>query len=185
MRYLREVVVIVCVLTIAGGAMAGEREDAKCLADMVNGWAEALKAGDLNRTLFHYASTPDVMAIDSAGRVHKGPEGLKAMYVEAFKEVKFLDVKVEMKSTHLAGIHGVCHLTFRSTMETKSEEGKGEAAKVELYVQATWVLKKNKAGWKIAHEHFSPINGIERVRALGVPEGVEDPANKPKPDEQK
>lgn len=185
MRYFRGVLVTVCLLTFATGAMAGEREDVKCLADLTSEWAEALKAADLNRVLSLYVSTPDVLSIDSSGRVHKGPEGLKAMYEEAFKEVKFLDVKVEMKSTHLAGIHGVCHLTFRSTMETKSEGGKGEAAKVELYVQASWVLKKNKAGWKIAHEHFSPIYGIERVRPLGVPEGVEDPANKPEPDEQK
>ena len=107
------------------------------------------------------------------------------MYEEAFKEVKFLTVKVELKSTHLDGIRGVCHLTFRSTMETRSEGDKGEAAKVELYVQATWVLKKNKAGWKITHEHFSPIYGVERARPLGVPEGVEDPANKPEPTEEK
>lgn len=185
MRYLRCLSVTACVLALSTAALAGEKDEANCLAEMVDGWAEALKAGDLNGTLSYYVSTPDVMAVDSSGRVHKGPEGLKAMYEEAFKEVNFLDVKVEMQSTHLDGKHGVCHLTFRSTMETKSEAAKGEAAKVELYVQATWVLQKSKAGWKIAHEHFSPIHGVERVRPLGVPDGAEDPANKPEPTEKK
>ena len=185
MRYLIGCIVTVCFLVFSVAALAGEKDEVNCLAEMVDGWGEALKAGDLNETLSYYVSTPDVMAVDSSGRVHKGPEGLRAMYEEAFKEVKFLDVKVEMQSTHLDGKDGVCHLTFRSTMETKSEAGKGEAAKVELYVQATWVLKKSKAGWKIAHEHFSPIHGVERVRPLGVSEGAEDPANKPEPTEKK
>jgi ketosteroid isomerase-like protein len=177
-------VAVACVL-LWGGLAGAQEKPASCATDCLAGLVEtltaALKAADVDKAVSVYLDSEEVMAIQSNGRLNSGIAGIREMYASAFKELKFLEVSFDFGRTWLQDDYGFAYFRLRSTMESKAD-----GTKWELYVQATWVLKKVNDRWFVQFEHFSPIENVERVRSLDPPkQEPESPPSSPDPEGQK
>jgi len=176
-------IVFAAVVTLALPSVAGEKPKecmTDCLDAIVNTLASALKEADVAKAMSVYVDSPEVLAIQPNGAGFPGPDKIKAMYADAFKDAKFHEVKFDFVSTHLEDGFGFAYFTMRAVIETPSD-GK----KFEQYVQGTWLLKKVKKGWAIQAEHYSPMKDIEHMRPLDAPDGGASPAPDEKKDEKK
>ena len=155
---------LVAGLLASSATWADEGPEAAPVEEIVAAWTAALEAGDLEAAVGLYSQAEQVVAIESHNRVRKGPEGIEAMYREAFAEVDFLAVEVEVGETVILEGTTVCHLRVRCA--TQTEDGR----KWELTIQGTWVLTRQDDGWAILYEHFAPIHGTPRAQPLEPPD---------------
>jgi len=169
MKRLFTSILAIVVLIAVSGVVVAEEKPASCLHPMFVEWADALKAGDLEVVLGLYAGSSEVLAVESKGNVRKGPEGIRQMYVDAFKEVDFETVEVEPMQVHLEDDTGFCYFVLRSKTTVKEDKSHWE-----LHIQGTWLVKKVKGEWKILVEHFSPLEGVPRVKNLDEAEKPEN-----------
>lgn len=155
-----------CFIATFAMAEEGQKECPACLQQLAEGWVSALKSGDLEKMASLYDEGEGVVAVESSGRVRKGAAEIRDMYKAAFEELQFHKVDLDFERTHVEGKFGTTYFKLRALAEIR-----GNKAKIELYVQGTWVLRKEKKkGWVITQEHFSPIFGVERVKHLDPPD---------------
>jgi len=149
--------VLMALFLISGPARADGPE---CMADISKAFAEAMKAGDVDQILALYLDSAEVLAIESSGNVRRGSKGLRTMYEAAFAETTWTRADFELIRTDVRDQEGFCY--FRFTAEgTYKKEGEGGFV---LSTQGTWIVRKTKQGWRIVHEHFSPLDGIPRFQ---------------------
>ena len=167
MKRLTLAVLLCCLSLICVGATAEEKTQS-CLHPVFGEWAKALEAGDEEAATKFYSSSEDVIAIESKGTVRKGTEGIRQMYVDAFKEVIFKNVNVNPIQVSLGDDYGFVYFILRTHTQMKEDKSNWE-----LHVQATWLVRKEGEAWKVIAEHISPIEGVPRVKNLD-----EEKANK-------
>ena len=129
-----------------------------------------LKKGSVDRAVAGYTESPEPRVVQSNGAGDPGIEKIRGMYTQAFKDAEFTDVQFDFLLTRLEKDRGSAHFTARIGFNTKPD-----GRRWEQRAQCTWQLRKVKKNWRIELEHCSPIKGVERIRPLDVPEGIEDP----------
>jgi len=163
----RMVTALLALCLLASPAAA---EEANCMTDMVKAFEEALVAGDLDGIMGLYIDSEDLLLVESTGKVRRGQEGIRAMYGEAFAEAAWTKADFELTKTDLGDREGFCFFRFaaRGTI-------KGGTDEFALNVQGTWVVQNTKAGWKIVHEHMSPMDAIPRLQVIKTGAAPEAP----------
>lgn len=129
-----------------------------------NAWIQALEAGDFEAVENLYAAEDTFIALESFGNRRQGPAGLSAMWDEAKAEASFLSVELKPLALTERDAFAVCVGELEATTELHADHSRWL-----LRIQGTWVLEKQEKGWRIIHEHFSPIAGVERVQSIETP----------------
>ena len=139
-------------------------------------YTKAWEKGDAEKMLEFYEPTEEVTAVISSGLTFTGQQELKKMFRLAFEESDFRNVKLPNLKIHQEGdvAWATCRFQAEITLKIAGFEGK----KYRFTSQGIFVLRKTKGIWKIASEHFSPIQGVERIQPL-------DDAKEPQPPVEK
>ena len=134
------------------------RTDAEAqIRGLVEAWAEAARAGDLERIMAHYA--PDVVAFDAILKVHfKGADAYREHWQaclsmcpnEMILEIHDLSVTV---AGDLAFSHNLARCGGREADGTEKTS----------WMRATFCYRRAGGRWLIVHEHwsapFDPMSG--------------------------
>jgi len=142
-------------------AATAQAEESNCLFDMTKAYETALTAGDIDGIMELYLDSVEILAIESGGQVRRGREGIRAMYAEALSEADWTEADFELIRTDLGKKEGFCF--FRFTARGASKPGPDGLI---LSVQGTWIVRNTKAGWRIVHEHMSPLDAVPRLRTI-------------------
>lgn len=170
MHRILSCLLFICFYTTLAWADEGQKECPSCLEKLSADWIQALKSGDLEKMVTLYAAGDEVVAVESSGRVRKGGAEVREMYRAAFEELLFHDVDIDFLKTYVQDSYGTTYFTLRAICEIR-----GNKARLELYVQGTWALRKEKkGGWVIVLEHMSPIFGVDRIKHLDAPDKPEE-----------
>jgi len=121
-------------------------------------WAAAWKTGDADKMMAFYDQAKQTTAVESLGRIRRGPGQIRKMYDVAFDELEFDRVTLTPVVQQHLGDAAWGTYRYRAEMRLKSDE-----RPLVMEVLGTFVLTKRKSGWKIAMEHFSTISGVPRV----------------------
>jgi ketosteroid isomerase-like protein len=122
-------------------------------------WARTFKTSRVADMVAFYEDSREVAAWESTGKARKGTAAIRKMYEEAFDEVIFEQVTVDTVEVRQNG--GVAWVTCRFKADTVL---RADRSRWTMEVRASFVLQKGKDAWKIAFEHFSPIDGVPRVQ---------------------
>jgi uncharacterized protein (TIGR02246 family) len=128
-------------------------------------WALAMPKGDVDAMTAFYEDSEHVVAYESRGTLRKGAKQIREMYAEAYKEVAILKATVSDLKVRTNG--DTAWATARVRVDTQSNEDK---TLYVLEIRGSFVLVRKDGKWLIALEHFSPIQGIPRVRKADVEE---------------
>jgi uncharacterized protein (TIGR02246 family) len=153
---------------IAADALAEEKAAPCCLDAMIQAWSQALLKGDAAAAAALYLDAPELVIVESSGRMRAGEDAARELFTEAFAEIAFSKVDLDPKRTHLGADSG--HAYFQLRAEGTLQDG----SKVELHVQGTWFLRLVDSSWRIVAEHCSPVKDVERVRVLQQPNTAKD-----------
>lgn len=149
--------VFLALILFSGPARAGGPE---CMTDLSKAFAEAMKAGDIDKIMAIYLDSAEVLSIESSGKQRRGSEGLRTMYEAAFAEATWTRADFELIRTDVGAKDGFCYFRFIAEGTYKKEGG----GSFVLSTQGTWIVRKTKEGWRIVHEHMSPLDGIPRLQ---------------------
>ena len=127
--------------------------------DALRQWAGTFQSSDIVKMVAFYEDSQQVVAIESTGKMHRGAAAIRKMYAEAFEEVEFERVSLEILSARQN--ENIAWATCRLKADTVVRTDK---SRWSLQIQGSFVLKRDKGIWKIALEHFSPIPGVPRVQ---------------------
>jgi ketosteroid isomerase-like protein len=124
-------------------------------------WAEAWQTSDVDKMMTFYDTAKETTAIESLGRIRRGPDEIREMYDGAFEEVIFDQVTI----TPIAGgqLDAVAWMTCRYKAESRL---RADGSKFILEVLGSFVMKNDNGSWKITLEHFSTIPDVPRVRPV-------------------
>lgn len=122
-------------------------------------WAKTFKTSRVADMAAFYEDSNEVTAWESTGKARKGTAAIRKMYGEAFDEVVFERVSIDSVEARHNGT--VAWVTCRFKADTVL---RADGSRWAMEVRASFVLQKGKDGWKIAFEHFSPIDGVPRVQ---------------------
>lgn len=112
--------------------------------------AQSIKDGDLDKLISFHAYGPKFTEFKN-GELRNGDEANEAHERNVFGSVTEV-VKFDAKDLKIAVYGDVANLTFHSDFHLKFGE--------ELVIvndQITLLFVKTKAGWKMVHEHHSPL----------------------------
>jgi ketosteroid isomerase-like protein len=145
---------------IVASANAAGADDSSA-ASFLQSWANAWRTSDIDKMMAFYDSAKETTAIESLGHVRKGPSEIRKMYQSAFDEVVFDRVTLTpvVEAQHGSTAWATCR--YKAQTRLKSDDSKHV-----LEVRGSFVMKKDKNGWKITLEHFSTIPDVPRVRRL-------------------
>ncbi len=113
--------------------------------------AQSIKDGDLDKLISFHAYGPKFTEFKN-GEPRNGGEANEAHERSVFGSVTEVE-KFDAKDLQIAVYGDVANVTFHSDFHLKFEE--------ELVVvndQITLLFVKTKDGWKMVHEHHSPLN---------------------------
>jgi ketosteroid isomerase-like protein len=150
-------------LTLVGvlilmGSSATAADDSDTPKALIETWAAAYQSGNPDRILPSYEDAETVFAIASSGKRYNGSAAVKQMYEGDFAAYEFENVTT--KNLEIVESGDVAWATFRFVAEVTSKEDKSK----KLWTsQATMLLRKSNNTWKVAWEHFSPIEGVQRI----------------------
>lgn len=154
MNCRRPIAILTALILSANAATADESP-----TEFLQTWAAAWAESDVDRMMALYDSKKETMAIESLGRVRKGPAEIRNMYQVAFDELIFDSVSLRpiTQGRHESVAWATCR--YRANMRLKSDN-----TKLILEVLGTFVMKREHDAWKITLEHFSTIPDVPRVR---------------------
>jgi PhnB protein len=128
---------------------SGEASDEARIRALVDDWAKAIRAKDVNAAMRHYAA--DVVAFDLAPPLqYTGVDALRASltaWVPTFRG----PVGCEIRGLHVTAGGDVAFC--RSLNRISGTRTDGEAT--DVWVRATLGLRRIDGAWKVTHEHAS------------------------------
>ncbi|WP_298550935.1 nuclear transport factor 2 family protein [uncultured Algibacter sp.] len=116
--------------------------------------AQSIKDGDLDKLISYHAYGPKFTEFKN-GEPRNGGEANETHERNVFGAVTEV-VKFDAKDLKIAVYGDVANLTFHSDFQLKFGEDL-----VVVNDQITLLFVKTKAGWKMVHEHHSPLNKNE------------------------
>ncbi|MFT4848186.1 MAG: ketosteroid isomerase-like protein [Sediminicola sp.] len=116
--------------------------------------AQSIKDGDLDKLISFHAYSPKFTEFKN-GAKRNGGEANETHERNVFGSVTEV-VKFEAEDLQIAVYGDVANLTFHSNFHLKF----GEEV-VIINDQITLLFVKTKEGWKMVHEHHSPLKKIE------------------------
>ncbi len=136
-------------------------EETNCMIDVTDAFEKALVAGDLDGIMGLYLDSEEILAVEASGKVRRGRKGISTMYQDTLAEADWTKADFELVRTDLETSEGFCYFRFkaRGTMA-------GGAGEIVLAAQGTWCVRNTKAGWKIVHEHMSPLDTVPRSETI-------------------
>jgi PhnB protein len=140
----------VCAFTTQEIAMTPQKSRAAeeaAVRRVVEDWAEAFRAKDIERVWSHYTS--DVLSFDLAPPLQHGPELRKELeqWFETWRGP--LGYEIHDLIVEAGGDVAFAHsLNRMSGTRTSGEEA-------DLWFRATVCFRKTGSAWKVAHEHTS------------------------------
>jgi uncharacterized protein (TIGR02246 family) len=130
------------------------------IRDLLDGWAQAFQARDLDRLMSHY--TDDVVVFDLMPPLrYEGKEAYRKLWEETLPSMGE-DTRIELADQHVvvdeevAFCHGLCR--FQGT--------DADGRQVDIWSRMTEGLRKADGRWLICHEHFS--NPIDMATGKGL-----------------
>ncbi|NBV44511.1 MAG: SgcJ/EcaC family oxidoreductase [Planctomycetia bacterium] len=157
---MKQFVSCLVVLAALGAVARGEQNQGQDngVKAAVEAWAEAYKAGDVEKMAALYSNSDRVTLITSTGKLIKGIEGARAMYKVDFVAAK--RNKITLNDMFVNQLGDIAWVTFKYTADFAKTD---DNSKWQLNSRGTMVLKKEDGKWKIVQEHFSPRDDIERL----------------------
>ena len=122
-------------------------------------WSEAFLLGDVDRAVSFYDESEDVVLLHSTGDVSRGITEVRTDYVNAFEEVVFEDVSLDLSGSWQDG--DVAWATGRFVAQARR---KADDSLWRLEISTSFVLKNRGGTWKIFLEQSTPLKGIPRIR---------------------
>ena len=116
--------------------------------------AQSIKDGDIDRLISYHAYGPKFTEFKN-GEPHNGGEANETYERNLFGSVTEV-VKFDAKDLQIAVYGDVANLTFHSDFQLKFGEDL-----VVVNDQITLLFVKTADGWKMVHEHHSPLNEKE------------------------
>ncbi|QRM89941.1 DUF4440 domain-containing protein [Lacinutrix sp. WUR7] len=116
--------------------------------------AQSIKDGDMDKLISFHAYGPKFTEF-KGGEKRIGSEGNEAYERDVFGAVTEV-VKFEAEDLQIAVYGDVANVTFHSNFHLKFGEDL-----VIVQDQFTLLFVKTKDGWKIVHEHHSPLTPIK------------------------
>ena len=176
MRTMATTLLTLCLF--AGPALA---EETNCMTTVAGAFEAALVAGDLDGIMGLYLDSEEIQAVESSGKLRRGRTGIRTMYQEAFAEATWTAANFELIRTDLGDSEGFCYFRFVAKGAMK-----GNTDTFELNAQGTWIVRNTKAGWKIIHEHMSPLDSLPRLHVIKTepppaPEATPEATPEPEP----
>ncbi len=113
--------------------------------------AQSIKDGDIDKLISFHAYGPKFTEFKN-GELRNGDEANEAHERNVFGSVTEV-VKFDAKDLKIAVYGDVANLTFHSDFQLKFGEDL-----VVVNDQITLLFVKTKDGWKMVHEHHSPLN---------------------------
>jgi ketosteroid isomerase-like protein len=121
--------------------------------DTFVGIAQSIKDGDIDKLISYHAYGPKFTEFKD-GAPRNGGEANEAYERNLFGSVTEV-VKFDAKDLKIAVYGDVANLTFHSDFQLKFGEDL-----VVVNDQITLLFVKTNDGWKMVHEHHSPLNNI-------------------------
>jgi ketosteroid isomerase-like protein len=121
--------------------------------DTFVGIAQSIKDGDIDKLISYHAYGPKFTEFKD-GAPRNGGEANEAYERSLFGSVTEV-VKFDAKDLKIAVYGDVANLTFHSDFQLKFGEDL-----VVVNDQITLLFVKTNDGWKMVHEHHSPLNNI-------------------------
>jgi ketosteroid isomerase-like protein len=116
--------------------------------------AQSIKDGDMDKLISFHAYSPKFTEFKN-GEPRNGSAANEAYERSVFGSVTEV-VKFDAKDLQIAVYGDVANLTFHSDFELKFGENL-----VVVNDQITLLFVKTNDGWKMVHEHHSPLNNTE------------------------
>ncbi len=113
--------------------------------------AQSIKDGDMDKLISFHAYSPKFTEFKN-GELRNGGEANEAFERKLFGSVTEV-VKFDAKDLQVAVYGDVANLTFHSDFQLKFGD-----ELVTVSNQITLLFVKTKDGWKMVHEHHSPLN---------------------------
>lgn len=141
------------------GTAAPAREDSQIRAFM-DGFAQALRARDIDALMAHYA--PDTVTFDIRPPAQvKGAQAYRKNFETWFASVAGpIDYELHDLRIAASGEVGFCH----SLCHVRSTRTTGE--KSDYWVRVTSGLRRTNGQWSIIHEHISMPIDLQTMQAL-------------------
>jgi uncharacterized protein (TIGR02246 family) len=130
------------------------------LRQLIDDWADAVRAKDIDRIMSHYA--PDVLAFDAISQLQfKGADAYRKHWEACLTMCQgpsFFEI-------HDLGITVTDGLAFCHALNRCGGTGEDGQQKV-CWMRMTVCYRKINARWRIVHEHFSTPFDVQSGKAL-------------------
>jgi uncharacterized protein (TIGR02246 family) len=133
------------IMTVKDGKASGQAQ----IRQLIDRWAEALRAKDVSAVMSHYAT--DIVAFDLAPPLqYRGADVYRKNWEAWFPTFRG-PIGYEIRDLNIAASDDVafCHSFNRITGTRTDDE------KTDVWVRATVCCRKIDGKWKIVHEHQS------------------------------
>lgn len=149
-----------CAFAVSSGvALSNDAPDLS--KSLLQDWAKAWESGEVGKMMGFYIDSPDLVAIESLGNVRRGTAGVRAMYRDAFDELRFEKVTLTPETSARQGDLAWAVVRFRAEVRLKTDGGR-----YVLESRGSFVMKQDEQGWKIVMEHFSTVPDTPRVQPV-------------------
>jgi len=141
-------------------------------SEFMQRWVEAYNANNGEVMASFYENSEEVDCLVSAGIWLRGFKEIREMYINDMKAVRFYESAAEqMRHRQLDENTAVVSFIHKFKYELRDL---GEHSRT--HIRTTVTLRRIGRIWKIASEHSSAIQGIERVQSIEAPP-TEKPIN--------
>jgi uncharacterized protein (TIGR02246 family) len=142
-------------MTTESGRAAAETE----IRDLVDGWVEAIRAGDVDARVASYA--PDVLSFDAVNPLQRVGSDAVRERLEVWLSAYRGPVGYELRDLRVTAADDVafCHSLNHITGTLK------EGGDVDMWVRTTVGFRKVDGRWIVTHEHTSSPFDLETGKA--------------------
>ncbi|HEX5078578.1 MAG TPA: nuclear transport factor 2 family protein [Geminicoccaceae bacterium] len=126
-----------------------ERTDEAEIRGLIEDWAEAARAWDIDRIMAAY--TPDILAFDAIARLQfKGAQAYREHWQACMAMCPGLMI-FEIHGLEIEAVDDIAFGHYLVRCGTVGDDGREDAG----FMRATFCCRRTGKMWKIAHEHFS------------------------------
>ena len=159
------VIVVMTLLSVTGctGASTKAADTTAEVQEVLDRWAKAFRAKDIDGIMAVYAAGDGVVAYDIVPPLqYRGKDAYRKNYVE------FLDqytgpIELELRDPHVVAGHDVA---FIYSLERVSGTLKSNGQHSDLWIRASSGLRKIDGKWLIVHDHISDPADLATGKAV-------------------
>lgn len=152
------------ILVLAFGVMAPLPAE-ETPSEFMQRWVQAYNGNNGEVMASFYENSPEVDCLVSVGVWLRGFKDIREMYIRDMQAVRFYESQAEqMRHRQLSETTAVVSFLHRFKYELRDL---GQHSLTQI--RTTVTLRKVGNVWKIASEHSSAIQGVERVRQIEAP----------------